>query len=69
MSIFDTLAKMVGGVLQESMMDQIRIESMEDDTTLVMKDGSLISMLNVAGCGAHPGARRTSRRWSSSCAS
>lgn len=55
MSIFDTLAKMVGGVLQESMMDQIRIESMEDDTTLVMKDGSLISMLNVAGAVRTPG--------------
>ena len=55
MSIIDMFTKMVGGALQESMMDQIRIETMENDQTLVLKDGTLISLINVAGALRTPG--------------
>ncbi|MBW3243574.1 hypothetical protein KUV57_12950 [Epibacterium sp. DP7N7-1] len=55
MGIVDVFTKMVGGALQESMMDQIRIETMEDDQTLVLKDGTLISLINVAGALRTPG--------------
>ena len=55
MSVFDALTKMVGGVLQESMMDQIRIESMEDDQTFVLKDGTLMSIIHIGGALRSPG--------------
>lgn len=55
MGVFDVFTKLIGGVLQESMMDQIRLETMEDDTSMVLKDGSLISLINVAGALETPG--------------
>ncbi|MCW3782605.1 hypothetical protein [Defluviimonas salinarum] len=55
MGVLDTFTKMIGGVLQESMMDQIRLETMEDDITLVMKDGTMMSVINLAGALRSPG--------------
>jgi intracellular multiplication protein IcmB len=55
MSIIDIMAKMIGGVLQESLMDQIRLETMADDQTMVLKDGSLASIIHVAGALRSPG--------------
>lgn len=55
MSILDIMAKISGGVLQESMQDQIRLETMEDDATLVLKDGSLVSLIELGGAVRNPG--------------
>lgn len=55
MSVFDALTKVVGGLLQESMMDQIRLESMEDDQTFVLKDGTLMSIIHIGGALRSPG--------------
>lgn len=41
--------------MQESMQDQIRIESMEDNQTLVLKDGTLVSLISLSGALASPG--------------
>lgn len=55
MSFTDILSRMVGGVLQESLRDQIRLESMEDENTLTLKDGSLLSLMAVHGALRSPG--------------
>lgn len=49
MKIFDNLAAMIGSTLLESMSDQIRVESMVDDRTLTLKDGSMMSMIHLSG--------------------
>lgn len=55
MGLLDIFGKMSATLLQESMMDQIRLETMADDRTLIMKDGTLVSMINVAGALRNPG--------------
>ena len=60
MGIADTFAKMIGGVLKESMSDMIRIESMEDDQTLVLKDGTMMSMICLSGALRQPGEQEIS---------
>ncbi|MCE6959659.1 hypothetical protein LAZ40_11580 [Cereibacter sphaeroides] len=55
MGIGDTVARLVGGVLQESLLDQIRLESMEDDRTFTMKDGSFMTMIQLGGALRTPG--------------
>lgn len=49
MSIFDTLAAALGSSMMESMADQIRPETMVNDRTLVLKDGTMMSMISLAG--------------------
>lgn len=49
MAFIDTLASMIGGTLKESMADILRVETMEDDNTLVLKDGTLMSMIRLDG--------------------
>lgn len=50
MGVLDGLAAMIGSSLLESMADQIRAETMVDDRTLVLKDGSMMSMISLSGC-------------------
>lgn len=49
MKLLDTLAVSIGSGFLESMADQIRVESMVDDRTLTLKDGSLMSMVLLSG--------------------
>lgn len=49
MSFSEQYARIIGAFLQESMMDMIRIETMEDAHTIVMKDGSMMSMIALEG--------------------
>jgi intracellular multiplication protein IcmB len=55
MSISEQYARMVGAFLNESLADMIRIETMEDDQTIVMKDGSMMSMIALEGALRTPG--------------
>ena len=49
MSFSDQYARLLGTFLQESMADMIRVETMEDDRTLIMKDGTMMSMIALEG--------------------
>lgn len=49
MAITDILAKAIGVAAQESMMDILRVESVETPYALTLKDGSLLSMVDVKG--------------------
>lgn len=60
MGIFDKLTTAMGATLQESMRDIISVESMVDDTTLILKDGSLLSMIRVDGALRQPGIEELS---------
>lgn len=55
MGVFDVIAKLTGSVFQESLKDQIRLESMEDDHTFVMKDGTLMTLVHLHGALRTPG--------------
>lgn len=54
MSISDSFARVISSLLQESVSDILRIETMEDDQTLVMKDGTMVSMLHLHGALGTP---------------
>lgn len=56
MSFFSNLAAVIGKASLESLADHIRLENVENRTTLVMKDGTLVSMLRLAGMSQVPGA-------------
>lgn len=49
MALFDIMAKAIGVASQESMMDILRIESVETPYALTLKDGSLMSMIEMHG--------------------
>lgn len=49
MNFFDGIASAIGSTLLESMADQLRVESMVDDMTLTLKDGSMMSMIMLHG--------------------
>lgn len=49
MSFLDNVAAFIGSSFLESMSDQIRVETMVDDQTLVLKDGSMMSMVHLHG--------------------
>lgn len=49
MGVMDSLAGMIGSTFLESMADQIRVETMVDDRTMVLKDGSMMSMVLLSG--------------------
>lgn len=49
MAFMDAFASIVGTLMQESLRDHIRVQSMEDHQTLVLKDASLVSMIAVPG--------------------
>lgn len=55
MRVIDGFAQFIGEMSQESIRDQIRIESMEDDQTITCKDGSLMSMIQLSGALQTPG--------------
>lgn len=55
MGLTDIVARMIGGALQESLRDQIRLESLENEFTLTMKDGSLLTLMAVSGALRSPG--------------
>lgn len=55
MRIIDGFARFIGEMSQESVRDQIRIESMEDELTITCKDGSLMSMISLSGALQTPG--------------
>ena len=55
MGIADQYARIIGTFLQESLSDMIRIETMEDDNTILMKDGSMMSMIALKGVLRTPG--------------
>lgn len=54
MGIAEQYARIVGTFLQESLVDMVRIETMEDDQTIVMKDGSMMSMIALQGALRSP---------------
>ncbi len=49
MNVWEQYARIVGTFLRESVADMIRVETMEDDRTVVMKDGSMMSMIALEG--------------------
>jgi len=55
MSITDSFARIISMFMNESLADMIRVESMEDDRTLVFKDGTLMSMILLEGALRTPG--------------
>lgn len=55
MAVTDIFARIVGAFMQESLADMIRVESMEDYRTIVMKDGSMMSMILLEGALSTPG--------------
>lgn len=55
MGLSDNFARVIGAFMNESLADMIRLESMEDDSTLVLKDGSLMSMILLEGALRTPG--------------
>lgn len=60
MGVMDLVARAVGGILKESMADLIRVETMEDDETLLLKDGTMLSMMVLHGSIRQPGERQLS---------
>ena len=42
-------ADLFGGASHRTLMDRIRLESVEDDRTLVLKDGTLVSFISING--------------------
>ena len=54
MSFSQQYARLVGSFLQESLSDMIRIETMEDDHTIVTKDGAMMSMIALEGALCTP---------------
>ncbi|PTX52504.1 intracellular multiplication protein IcmB [Gemmobacter caeni] len=55
MSITSSFARIISTFMNESLADMIRVESMEDDRTLVLKDGTLLSMILLEGALKTPG--------------
>lgn len=55
MAVTDIFARIVGAFMQESLADIIRVETMENDRTIVMKDGSMMSMILLEGALRTPG--------------
>lgn len=55
MRVFEGFAKFLGEISQESLKDQIRLESMEDDRILTFKDGTVMSMIALDGALQTPG--------------
>ena len=55
MSLKDTYARMMNAFLVESLSDTIRVETMEDDRTLIQKDGTMVSFLSMGGALRTPG--------------
>lgn len=55
MGLSDNFARIIGAFMNESLADMIRLESMEDESTLVLKDGSLMSMILLEGALRTPG--------------
>lgn len=55
MGFSDNFARIIGAFMNESLADMIRLESMEDESTLVLKDGSLMSMILLEGALRTPG--------------
>lgn len=49
MGIFQALSRMAGGAMKEHISDMIRLEGMEDEHTLTLKDGSLVSLIRLEG--------------------
>lgn len=49
MRMMDSLAAVIGSGLMESLMDQIRVESLVSERTLVLKDGTMMSMISLSG--------------------
>lgn len=49
MSILDTIARFLGSFAREGLIDYIQTETMEGETTLVLKDGSLLSVVSLGG--------------------
>lgn len=60
MAFLDKLTTAFGSTFQESMLNIIRVETMVDDRTLVLKDGSLMSMIRVEGALRQPGVAELS---------
>ena len=55
MSLMDQVTRIAGIFLQESMTDMIRLHTVEDRNTIVMKDGSLLSLVALEGSLRTPG--------------
>jgi len=49
MGFMDTITRILGGFVKEGLVDYIQTETMEGDTTLVLKDGSLLSIVALGG--------------------
>lgn len=49
MGFFDNLAASISKMSLEGISDHIRLENVENDRTLIMKDGTLVSMIKLGG--------------------
>lgn len=49
MGLMDTVSSIIGRYARESLIDFVRTETLDGDTSLVMKDGTLMSMLALDG--------------------
>ena len=55
MKILDLLARGIGSLFRESLSKMILAETMEDDQTIVMKNGTMMSMIALDGALHNPG--------------
>lgn len=49
MGFFDSITRILGRYTKEGLIDYIQTEAMEGDTSLVLKDGSLLSVVSLGG--------------------
>lgn len=56
MGLMDSVAAFFGKMSLEGISDHIRLENVENQHTLVMKDGTLVSMIRLSGMFQVPGA-------------
>ena len=55
MKILDLIARGLGSFFKESLADMLMVETMEDDRTILMKDGTMMSMIALEGALRNPG--------------
>lgn len=56
MGLMDSVAAFIGKMSLEGVSDHVRLENVENANTLVMKDGTLVSMIRLSGMFQVPGS-------------
>ena len=49
MAIFGPIVRMASSMMKEKLSDIIRLEAIEDETTMTLKDGSLVTLIEIRG--------------------